>query len=146
MNQLRRVKLSCSFLVWIQLAVEGTIKVYSDQFVQVEPWSQRFDTITSNSDFLVYHLSALDMGAFFATIIAFVFFVFSIRLLFRSHVEIFWRLAVFGFTQNFVWFTGVCSLRGGTEYCAAVPSQAVLYPMLKILFSWKNRQVNLRED
>ena len=99
MNQLRRVKLSCSFLVWTQLAVEGTIKVYSDQFVQVEPWSQSFDTITSNSDFLVYHLSALDMGAFFATIIASVFFVFSIRLLFRSHVEIFWRLAVFGFTK-----------------------------------------------
>ena len=72
--------------------MEGTIKVYSDQFVQVEPWSQSFDTITSNSDFLVYHLSALDMGAFFTTIIASSFFVFSIRLLLRSHVEIFWRL------------------------------------------------------
>ena len=37
-------------------------------------------------------MSALDMEAFFATIIASVFFVFSIRLLFRNHVEIFWRL------------------------------------------------------
>ena len=54
MNQ-RRVELPWSFLVWTQLAVEGTIKVYNDQFVQVEPWSQSFHPITSNSDFLVYH-------------------------------------------------------------------------------------------
>ena len=48
--------------------------------------------VNSHSLLFFRSLSALDMGAFFATMIDSVFFVFNIRLLFCSHVEIFWRL------------------------------------------------------
>ena len=41
---------------------------------------------------IIRSMSTLDMGALFSTIIASVFFVFSIRVLFSSYVEIFWRL------------------------------------------------------
>ena len=42
----RQVELLWSFLAWTRLAVVGTIQVYHDRFVQVEPSSQSPDPIT----------------------------------------------------------------------------------------------------
>ena len=67
--------------------------MWGSQLRQLSTVTPRYLKVsTTLSSLLFRSMSALDMGAFFATIIASSFFVFSIRLLLRSHVEIFWRL------------------------------------------------------